>query len=103
MRTLIEHIMCPDNQVKSCVHTSRKDFKEEFSGACTYLASEHARIFPEKDPGYQRYRTYGRDTENKCDNKKLIYASASGRRQHNKVMKENGSGISNTSRYFSPD
>ena len=38
VRNLLDHIMCPDDQVKSCVHTAKKDFKAEFSGACTYLA-----------------------------------------------------------------
>ena len=32
-RTLIDHIMCLYYQVKSCMHTDRKYFKKEFSGA----------------------------------------------------------------------
>jgi len=65
VRTLLDHIMCPDDQVKACVHTARKDFKTDFAGACTYLASEIARIFPKKDPESQRYRTSGRDMPSK--------------------------------------
>ena len=42
--------MWPDDNLKACMYTSRKDFKADFSGACTYLASDIARIFPEKDP-----------------------------------------------------
>ena len=33
VRTLLDYIMCPDDQVKACVHTPRKDFKADFSGA----------------------------------------------------------------------
>ena len=64
--------MCPDNQVKACIHTAREYFKADFSGSCIYIASEIACIFPEKDPGYQRYRTSGRDTPNKRAKKEVL-------------------------------
>ena len=85
------------------MYTARKYFKAEFSGYFTYLASEIARICPEKDPGYQRYRTSGVDTSNNNGNKRRISEAASGGRQHKKGRKENRVDISNTSRYYSPD
>ena len=49
-RTMLYYINFPDEQVNSCVQTARKYQKDEISGACTYLTSEVARIFPEKYP-----------------------------------------------------
>ena len=103
MRTLIYHIIRPDDQVKAYVHTAIKYFKVEFSGACTYLASEIARIFQEKDHGYQQYRTSGRDTSNTRSSKIRVAAAESGGRQHKKGRKENIVDISDTSHYYSPD
>ena len=34
---MLDHINCTYDQVKACIHTARKDHKDEFSGACTYL------------------------------------------------------------------
>ena len=103
VRTLIYHIMCPDDQVKACVHTAREYFKADFAGACTYIASEISRIFPEKDPVSQRYRNSGRDTSNKRCNKRHVASAASRCCQHKKDRKENGVYISNISRYSYPD
>ena len=103
VRTLLDHIMWPYDQVKACVHTARKYFKVYFSGSCTYLESEIALIFPEKDPGSQQYRNYGRDMSNKRGNKIHVPEAALGGHQHKKVRKENGVDISNNSRYYSPD
>ena len=41
------------------MHTTRKDQKYDFSGAFKYLASKVTRIFPEKDPEYQRFKKNG--------------------------------------------
>ena len=43
--------MWPDDQVKAWVHTSRKDFKADFSGSCTYLSSKISSIFQKNIPG----------------------------------------------------
>ena len=85
------------------MHTAIKYFKVYFSGSCTYLESEIALIFPEKDPGSQQYRNYGRDMSNKRGNKIHVPEAALGGHQHKKVRKENGVDISNNSRYYSPD
>ena len=103
VRTLLDHIMCPADQIKSCVHTSRKDFKVDFAGACTYLSSEIARILPEEDPGFQKYMTSGRDTSKTRGNRRRVAADTSGGCQNNKGRKENGVDISNTSWYYSTD
>ena len=84
------------------MHNPRKYFKADFSVFCTYLASEIAHIFSERDPGSHKYRTYGRDTSKKCGSKRLIAAAESGGHQYKKVKKYNGVDISNTSRYYSP-
>ena len=78
------------------MYTAIKYFKEEFSGACTYLASEIARIFPEKDPGSQQYRTSGRDTSKNCGNNRRVDSATPGGRKHKKGGKDNGVDISNT-------
>jgi len=101
VRTLLDHIMCPDDQVKACVHTARKHYKDDFAGACTYLASEIARIFPDKDPESQQYRTSSRDTSSR--GKRCVATAAPGGHQHKKRRKENGVDISGTSCYYSRD
>ena len=101
MRTLIDHIMCPGDKVKAYVQTSIKDFKADFDGSFTYIASDISRVFPKQYPGYQRYRASGRDMSNKCGSKRRVAASASGLCQHKKGRKENRVDISNTSRYYS--
>ena len=64
--------MFPDDQFKAWVHTSIKYFKVDFSGDCTYLSSEIARIFPEKYPEYQRCRAYGNDMLDKHGSKSRV-------------------------------
>ena len=103
MRTLIYHIIRPDDQVKAYVHTAIKYFKADFVVSCTYLSSEIARIFPEKDPRYRRYRTSGKDTSKSLGSNRRVAAAASGGHQHKKAIKDNRFDISNTLRYYSPD
>ena len=50
LQTMLDNINCLDDQVKSCLHTSRKDHKYNILGACKYLVSEVACIFPDKYP-----------------------------------------------------
>ena len=85
MRTLFKHIIPPDDQVKSCIHTSRKDFKAYFAVACTYLASKFSRILPEKGTGSHGYRDFSRDTSNKRGKKRRLAAAVSGGWQRKKV------------------
>ena len=92
-----------DDQVKACVQTSRKDLKVDFAGSSTYISSEIACIFPEKDPGYHQYSTSGRDMSKKRGGKRPVDAAASGGHNHNKFRKENVVDISDTSCYYSPD
>ena len=103
VRTILEHIMCPDDQVKDFMHTTRKDSNSDFSGAFTHLASEIASIFPEKDPGSQIYRDSGRDTSNKCSIKRRVAAAASSIHHCKKVRKDNVVKIYDTLKNYYPD
>ena len=103
LKALLDHIICPYYQVKSFIHTSRKDFKSDFPGSCTYLVIEIARIFPEKDSRSQHYRTSGKGTSNKYGINRRVDAAASGGHQRKKFRDDNVVDISNTSRYYSPD
>ena len=40
VQTLLNHINCPDDQVKENIHTTMKDHKDEFSVACSYLVKK---------------------------------------------------------------
>jgi len=98
VRTLLDHIQCNHDEVKQCVVLARTNHPENFQAACDYLASEIARIFPDKHPTSNRFTSPNKKKRYQRDRGRNV--SNTGTSNHG-VKRKNGVDISDPARYYS--